>query len=147
MPLDAKLMDLARHAAQGEGLDPALVCAVVEQESNWNPWAMRYEPIFFAKYVAPLYTNNKVSATEAYARGMSWGLMQVMGQTAREKGLGSLYLSTLCDPAVGLAVGCKVLRQKMDAVGGDTTRGLLAWNGGGNPDYAEEVQARMGRYR
>jgi hypothetical protein len=31
MPLDAKLMDLARRAAQGEGLDPALVCAVVEQ--------------------------------------------------------------------------------------------------------------------
>jgi len=24
--------------------------------------------------------------------------MQVMGQTAREKGVASLYLSTLCDP-------------------------------------------------
>ncbi len=54
MPLDAKLMDLARHAAQGEGLDAALVCAVVEQESNWNTWAIRYEPIFIAKNVAPL---------------------------------------------------------------------------------------------
>ncbi len=58
MPVDAKLMDLARRAVQAEGLDPALVCAVVEQESNWNPWAIRYEPLFFAKYVAPLYTNN-----------------------------------------------------------------------------------------
>ena len=28
--------------------------AVVEQESGWNPWAMRYEPAFFSKYVAPL---------------------------------------------------------------------------------------------
>ena len=73
--------------------------------------------------------------------------MQVMGQTAREKGVASLYLSTLCEPAVGLAVGCKVLRQKLEAAGGDTTRGLLAWNGGGNPDYAEEVLSRMGRYR
>jgi len=72
MPLDAKLMELARRAARRR-LDPALVCAVVEQESNWNPWAMRYEPLFFAKYVAPLYTNNKVGATEAYARGISWG--------------------------------------------------------------------------
>jgi len=53
-------------------LDPALVCAVVEQESAWNPWAIRYEPLFFAKYVASLYTNNKVSASEAYARGFSW---------------------------------------------------------------------------
>jgi len=48
-----------------------------KQESAWNPWAIRFEPLFFAKYVASLYTNNKVSASEAYARGFSWGLMQV----------------------------------------------------------------------
>ena len=117
MPIDAKLLVMAQRAAEAEGLDAALVCAVVEQESGWNPWAMRYEPAFFAKYVAPLYTNNKVGATEAYARGISWGLMQVMGQTAREKGASSLYLSTLCDPAVGLAVGCRILRLKLEAAG------------------------------
>jgi len=89
----------------------------------------------------------KVGATEAYARGISWGLMQVMGQTAREKGASSLYLSTLCDPAVGLAVGCRILRQKLEAAGGDATRALLAWNGGANRDYADEVLARVGRYR
>jgi soluble lytic murein transglycosylase-like protein len=77
---DSKLIALARRAAGAEGLDEAVVCAVVEQESSWNPWAIRYEPLFFAKYVAPLYTNNKVGAAEAYARGFSWGLMQVMGQ-------------------------------------------------------------------
>jgi len=147
MPLDSKLVPLAQKAAEAEGLDAALVCAVVEQESGWNPWAMRYEPMFFAKYVAPLYTNNKVGATEAYARGMSWGLMQVMGQTAREKGASSLYLSTLCDPAVGLALGCRILRQKLDASGGDARKALLAWNGGANPDYADEVLARVERYR
>src|SRR5271169_3355318 len=136
MMVDEKLLAMARRAADAEGLDNALVCAVVEQESGWNPWAMRYEPLFFAKYVAPLYTNNKVGATEAYARGISWGLMQVMGQTAREKGANSLFLSTLCDPAVGLAIGCRILRQKLDAAGGDAARALLAWNGGGNPDYA-----------
>ena len=108
MQIDNKLLTLARRAAEGEGLDPALVCAVVEQESNWNPWAIRYEPLFFAKYVAPLYTNNKVGATEAYSRGISWGLMQVMGQVAREKGVSSLYLSALCDPANGLTIGCRV---------------------------------------
>jgi soluble lytic murein transglycosylase-like protein len=147
MPIDAKLLALAQRAAETEGLDAALVCAVVGQESGWNPWAMRYEPAFFAKYVAPLYTNNKVGATEAYARGISWGLMQVMGQTAREKGASSLYLSTLCDPAVGLAVGCRILRQKLEAAGGDAARALLAWNGGANADYADEVLARVGRYR
>jgi len=147
MPLDSKLVSLAHNAATMEGLDPSLVCAVVEQESGWNTWAMRYEPLFFAKYVASLYTNNKVSATEAYARGISWGLMQVMGQTARERGVTSPFLSYLCEPAAGLAVGCRILRQKLEASGGDAHRALLAWNGGSNPDYPAEVLARALRYR
>jgi soluble lytic murein transglycosylase-like protein len=120
--LPSQLLALARKAATAQSLDPALVCAVVEQESAWNPWAMRYEPAFFSKYVAPLYTNNKIAATEAYSRGFSWGLMQVMGQVARENGFDALFLSALCDPEQGLAVGCKVLRKKFDAMTGDTTR-------------------------
>lgn len=86
MSAPLQLVVLARKAASAQSLDEALVCAVVEQESGWNPWAMRYEPAFFAKYVAGLYTNYKVTASEAYARGFSWGLMQVMGQVARETG-------------------------------------------------------------
>jgi soluble lytic murein transglycosylase-like protein len=143
----SQLLTLARNAAAAESLDPALVCAVVEQESRWNSWAMRYEPAFFAKYVASLYTNNKVTATEAYARGFSWGLMQVMGQVARETGLDAPFLSALCDPETGLKIGCKVLRKKFDASSGDITRALLAWNGGGNPAYAAQVLERRARYQ
>ena len=147
MPAPPQLVALARKAATAQSLDPALVCAVVEQESAWNPWAIRYEPAFFGKYVAPLYTNNKVSATEAYARGFSWGLMQVMGQVARESGFdGAQFLSALCDPEQGLAIGCKVLRKKMDAMGGDPQRGLLAWNGGANTAYPSQVVARRVHY-
>jgi len=120
--------------------------AVAEQESGWNPRAMRSEPALFSKYVAPLYTTNKLAATEAYSRGFSWGLMQVMGQVARETGFDALFLSALCDPEQGLAVGCKVLRKKSDAMAGDTTRALLTWNGGGNPAYAAQVLARRSRY-
>ncbi len=107
---------------------------------------MRYEPAFFSKYVASLYTNNKISATEAYARGFSWGLMQVMGQVAREAGFDAPFLSDLCDPEQGLAIGCKVLRKKFDALAGDTTRALLAWNGGANTTYAAQVIARRAHY-
>ena len=146
MAFPAQLVALARRAAAAQSLDPALVCAVVEQESAWNPWAIRYEPLFFAKYVASLYTNNKVSASEAYARGFSWGLMQVMGQVAREFGFDAPFLSALCDPEQGLALGCKVLRKKFDAADGDATRALLAWNGGGNPAYAAQVLARRLHY-
>jgi soluble lytic murein transglycosylase-like protein len=142
----SQLLALARKIATAQSLDPALVCAVVEQESGWNPWAIRYEPAFFTRYVASLYTNNKISASEAYARGFSWGLMQVMGQVARETGFDAPFLSTLCDPEQGLAVGCKVLRKKFDAMAGDATRALLAWNGGGNPSYAAQVLARRAHY-
>jgi soluble lytic murein transglycosylase-like protein len=146
MAVPAQLLALARKIAAAQSLDPSLVCAIVEQESSWNPWAMRYEPAFFAKYVAPLYTNNKVSASEAYARGFSWGLMQVMGQVARETGFDALFLSALCDPEQGLTIGCKVLHKKLDTVAGDTTRGLLAWNGGSNPAYPAQVLARRTHY-
>jgi len=142
----SQLLTLARHAAEARALDPGLVCAVIEQESAWNPWAMRYEPAFFTKYVAPLYTNNKITATEAYARGFSWGLMQVMGQVARESGFDAQFLSALCDPEQALAVGCKVLRKKFDAANGDTTCALLAWNCGANALYPAQVLARRAHY-
>jgi soluble lytic murein transglycosylase-like protein len=142
----SQLVTLARKAAGAQSLDPSLVCSVVEQESGWNPWAMRYEPLFFNKYVASLYTNNKISASEAYARGFSWGLMQVMGQVARENGFDAPFLSALCDPEQGLTIGCKVLRKKFDAAAGDPARALLAWNGGGNPSYAAQVLARRPHY-
>jgi len=146
MSAPVQLVALARKAAAAQSLDAALVCAVVEQESGWNPWAMRYEPAFFAKYVANLYTNNKISVSEAYARGFSWGLMQVMGQVARETGFDAAFLSALCDPEQGLATGCKVLRRKFDAMAGDMARALLAWNGGANPAYAAQVLARRAHY-
>lgn len=156
MSAPSQLVGLARKTAAAHGLDPALVCAICEQESSWNPWATRYEPLFFAKYVAPLYTNNKVSASEAYARGFSWGLMQVMGQTAREAGYTEPFLSALCDPADALEIGCRVLRKKFDAANADTngvlspgdatSRVLLLWNGGFNPAYAAQVLARRPHY-
>src|SRR5271168_3190442 len=116
MSATPQLLAAARKAAAAQSLDPALVCAVVEQESAWNTWAIRFEPAFFSKYVASLYTNNKVTASEAYARGFSWGLMQVMGQVARESGYDAPFLSAICDPQQGLALGCKLLRKKLDAM-------------------------------
>jgi soluble lytic murein transglycosylase-like protein len=142
-----QMIILAKQVASRFQLVPELVCAVVEQESGWDPWAVRYEPAFMTKYVAPLFTNNKISGTEAYTRAMSWGLMQVMGQVAREKGVTLRFLSGLCDPEAGLSVGCEVLAEKLARNGGDVVKGLQAWNGGGNPTYAKEVLARVDRYK
>ena len=125
-----EIIDLARHIACEHALDPALVCAVIEQESAWNPWAVRYEPGFLSRYVAPLYTAGKLSATEAYTRAMSWGLMQVMGQVAREFGFKEASLAELCDPATGIDFGCRILAARLARAKGDVPAALLAWNGG-----------------
>lgn len=138
-----ELIALARATATKHNLDPALVCAVVEQESSWEPHAIRYEPAFRSRYVAPL----GLPPTEEVARSISWGLMQVMGQLAREHGFTEKFLSGLCDPSSALDVGCTVLADKIKAAGGDLTRALSLWNGGANPNYSQEVLAKLDKYR
>jgi len=141
-----QIIQLARGVAGGHGLDAALVCAVCEQESDWNPWAIRYEPAFYGRYVQPMIANGTLhDATEGRARAFSWGLMQVMGQTAREAGYGG-HLAGLCDPATGMEVGCRVLARKLAEAQGDVERGLLLWNGGADDLYPGQVLARRAKY-
>ena len=75
--------------------------------------------------------------TESRMRAFSWGLMQVMGQVAREHGFSGRSLAQLCEPATGLEIGCRVLAAKLAAAEGNVTRALLLWNGGGNRDYPD----------
>jgi soluble lytic murein transglycosylase-like protein len=141
-----EIIRLARAVAGKHGLDAGLVCAVCEQESGWNPWAIRYEPAFYARYVRPMVDGGELSdETEARARAFSWGLMQVMGQTARENGYGG-HLAGICEPATGIGIGCRVLAGKLAKARGDVERGLLLWNGGADPTYPEQVLARRGKY-
>jgi soluble lytic murein transglycosylase-like protein len=141
-----EIIDLARQIASEHSLEPALVCAVIEQESAWNPWAVRYEPGFLSRYVAPLYTAGKLSATEAYTRAMSWGLMQVMGQVAREFGFEESSFAELCEPATGVEFGCRILAARLTRAKGNVPAALLAWNGGASPNYPAEVLARKRNY-
>jgi soluble lytic murein transglycosylase-like protein len=121
---------------------------MVEQESSWNPWALRYEPAFYARYVEPQLSRGAIASEgEARARAFSWGLMQVMGQVARERGFAGASLANLCDPATGLAVGCRVFAAKLAAAEGNVERALQLWNGGANPDYAAQVLARAAHYK
>ena len=150
---NAALIALARATAAQHSLDPALICAIVEQESAWDPHAIRYEPAFRTRYVAPL----GLPPTEEVARSISWGLMQVMGQVAREHGFTAKSLAALCDPATGLAIGCAVFAAKLRASANDgdassvaanvVHRALELWNGGVNTSYAAQVLARVAHYQ
>jgi soluble lytic murein transglycosylase-like protein len=163
MPPPAEFVALAHRAAEAHALWPELVCAIVEQESAWSPWALRYEPEFYDKYIASSLTARRPDGqgshlgaltspeipddpTESRARAFSWGLMQVMGQVAREHGFTSASLASLCDPAVGIEIGCRVFAAKLAAAEGNVTRALLLWNGAGNRDYSEAVLARTAHY-
>lgn len=118
------------------------MCAVIEQESSWDTYAIRYEHDFYERYIKKL---PNLTPTEAQSRSISWGVMQVMGQTAREAGFDGKFLAMLCDPAVGIDIGCKVLRSKIGH-SPNIEAGLLRYNGGGNPVYAAQVLARKEKY-
>jgi soluble lytic murein transglycosylase-like protein len=140
-------VSLAQETARVHALWPDLVCAIIEQESAWNPWALRYEPAFYAKYIAPrMATGAIASATEAHARAFSWGLMQVMGQVAREHGFTGASLAALCEPVTAVDIGCRVFAAKLAVAEGRVERALALWNGGGNPDYPAAVLARVTHY-
>jgi len=130
----SQLQGEARLAAVKHGLDPALVCAVCEQESSWDTWAYRYEPAFERRYCP----GRPIAAT-------SFGLMQVMALVAEEMGFEGGF-TRLCDPQEGLEAGCRKLKQCLTRAKGDVETALLRYNGGGNPKYPGEVLARKPNY-
>jgi soluble lytic murein transglycosylase-like protein len=137
----------ARLALAGKwagGLDPAIVCAVCEQESTWNPFAIRFEPAFEARYVRPALP--AAPTTLELTKAISFGLMQVMGEVAIELGFAGRFLTELCDPDTGVDFGCRKLR-KCFASRPDLESSLLAYNGGGDAFYAQQVLARVKSYQ
>jgi len=51
--------------------------------------------------------------TELLNQQTSWGLLQIMGAVARERGFRG-WLTELCDPSINLEWGCRHLRWMMD---------------------------------
>ena len=87
-----------------------LINAVINAESAGDPWAVRFEAAFRAHYVADqCQTYGASHETERTTRACSWGLMQIMGQVARERGFKGEFLTELCEPATGMEYGCRHL--------------------------------------
>lgn len=140
--IDARKQLAGKYAAK-YGLETALVCAVIEQESSWIPWATRFEPAFEERYIKPALPS--APTTLEITKAMSFGLMQVMGETAIEFGWTGQFLTELCNPDTGVNFGCKKL-QKCFSIHGDEDTSLLAYNGGSDPDYPNKVLARKAKY-
>lgn len=108
------------------GIDPDLVQAFVLQESSGNPNSKRFEPDFFRRYIMPMKITDPV---EREGRATSWGLLQVMGQVARELGYQGAF-EGLFDPSTGLEYGCKKLSRCIKRYPGDLDSAIAAYNAG-----------------
>lgn len=147
-----EIIAIVRTVAPKHSLDPSLILAIIEQESGFDTFAYRYEKGFFKNYIEGMDDEELATfppcsrPTEAIMRATSWGLMQVMGQVARERGFRGPFLSSLCDPLVGIEYGCKHFAAILASRNGDINAALQRWNGGGNPNYDDEVLARQSKY-
>ena len=138
------IIQLAKDAAEKHNLLPEAILAVIQQESGFYTYATRYESAFYGKYLGAL-VNSGLNVSEATARATSWGLMQVMGQTAREMGFAGQSLAELTDPVNGIEFGCRKLKVCYGNAGGLWKKAFALYNGVGEPSYmyAERVVEKM----
>lgn len=103
-------------AAIAHSLDANLIRAICNTESAFITWRTRFEPEGYARgsyfvsyrdWASKLGLSEPTEGTQQYT---SWGLMQIMGFSARELGFDG-YLTQLCDPILGLAYGCLKLKR------------------------------------
>jgi soluble lytic murein transglycosylase-like protein len=87
-------------------IDPFWVKAIISTESQWNRYALRYEPEYNYLYNPKKYIGPNISySTELCCQRISWGLGQIMGALAREQGHEGV-MSTLLDPPINIRHIC-----------------------------------------
>ncbi len=144
-------------AARQAQIPPEMVLAIIERESGGNPHAAKISPNYI--YTMPQAKRPGMCDinTESYMQKTAWGLMQIMGATARSTGFDG-WLPELIDPKINVAVGVAHLSNLMTrhynkyGVAGV----IAAYNGGAprqRPDgkylnqwYVDEVSKGMKKY-
>ena len=120
IPDDRTRVELLRHVhheATRAGVKPELVLAVIEVESDFNPYAI--------------------------SRAGARGLMQVMPFWVKEIGRPD---DNLFEMPINLRYGCTILRYYYDMENGDLSRALARYNGStGKRWYPERVLGRLSR--
>lgn len=142
---------LVAEIAPRYGLDPALVLAVIAQESSGDPYASRAEPGFARRYARGIRAIVKGTASKRDDRWLrrgrlinlatSYGLMQVLLDVAIERGMlpDLKYPEYLCKPNLGIEAGCRHLSWLKRRYQLSDHQMLLRYNGGGDPDYPAKI--------
>lgn len=123
-----ELMGLVAPVAQRYGVPLNLAMALIQQESSGNPGAVG-------------------------DGGKSVGLGQIQDATARNPGYGVAPMDPAqrTDPAANIDFAMRYLKGKGEALGATDLNdpahqaiALRGYNGGGDPNYVQNVQSRMG---
>lgn len=162
-------------AARVSAIDPFLVMAIVQVESAGDEWAWNPEPKYryfwdVREWTPFRHVTDAEIASEVppsdfhYLKGdrdqewwgqqASWGLMQIMGSTAREHSCRVPFLTELCRPSLGLYYGCQHLASLIRWADGNTLKAVAAynagrggWTGEAGQRYAAKVSLMMGQVR
>ena len=119
-PTRQQLLAIVDYEAHRAGLEPALVMAVIEVESQFKP--------------------------QAVSRASARGLMQVMPFWV--KTIGDGQVKNLHNARINVRYGCVTLRHYLDMENGDLVRALGRYNGSlGRLDYPKKVFAALNRWR
>lgn len=135
------LSKIVNEQALAHDLRPDIVMALITKESHANPFANRLEPHYVERLAkkerhelsgwVPQSSQVPNLDTEKNNRSMSWGLMQIMGDTARWIGrVEDPFLTILIDPERNIDVGCRVLSYYLGKENGNYTRALARYNAG-----------------
>ncbi len=134
--------ELITPCAQLHGLEPSLVGAFVAVESGGVADRTRYEKNWgFYHHPTSVFAADLgiTEQTEMVAQAHSYGLLQIMGATARDMGYTS-FLHGLCRPVIGLEFGCRFIAKKKEQY--PVLSDLVASYNAGTPRRGDD-----GRYR
>jgi len=124
-----------------------------DTESSLNPYAIRYERKY--RWLYPPDDKPAQATTEWFAQKTSWGILQIMGAVARERGFDSKYLSELCDLKLNLKLASEFLTELRGRSDGSWDGALAAYNGGlrgnrapsfRNQEYVTKVERNSRKY-
>jgi soluble lytic murein transglycosylase-like protein len=126
------------HASISYSLPASLIAAVIQEESRFDQWATRAEPRYLrskkvrrlAARFAREHRLGPTAFTELVDRSRSYGLMQVMGETAREQGFDPPFLAELYLPQNAIAHGAMLLKRLLKRYHNDTLSAISAYNQG-----------------
>ncbi len=130
--------DEIEGAAIEHALPPSLIAAVIQEESEFNAWATRAEPRYMRSRIvrrsatrfARAHRLGPTAFTELADRSRSYGLMQIMGETAREQGFDRPFLAELYIPANAISHGAMLLKRLLLRYHNDTLSAISAYNQG-----------------